>query len=88
MIRPKDYTKQGVLNWICIQDDDKDMFEIIEMCKKKMDAMEFLREQELQPLRNKFNYLSIKDQQQVLKEMNEGRKEFKEAMKILDKLKE
>lgn len=49
---PKDYTKQGVLNWICIQDDDKDISEVIKMCFKKMDAMNYLRES------NKFGSVS------------------------------
>lgn len=58
MIKPKDYTKQGILNWICIQDDDKDMVEIIQGCHKKINAMNFLREHEkrLKPsLNSSFN---------------------------------
>ena len=46
MVAPKYYTKQGILNWICIQDDDSDMAEIIKMCYKKIDAMNYLREME------------------------------------------
>jgi len=41
---PKDYTKQGILNWICIQDDDRDMTEVIRMCYRKIEAMNTLRE--------------------------------------------
>lgn len=46
MVAPKYYTKQGILNWICIQEDDSDMAEIIKMCYKKIDAMNYLREME------------------------------------------
>jgi len=46
MMRPMDYTKNGIINWICIQEDDKDMTEIIQMCLKKIDAIHFLKERE------------------------------------------
>ena len=42
-MKPEDYTKQGILNWICIQEDEKDMGEIIRMCFKKINAMRVLR---------------------------------------------
>ena len=46
LMKPIDYTKNGVLNWICIQDDDKDMIEVISMCFKKIDAMNYLKKKE------------------------------------------
>ena len=52
-MKPKDYTTQGVLNWICIQDDDKDMAKVIQMCFKKMEAMNELRKQGIMPERDK-----------------------------------
>ena len=40
----KDYTKQGILDWICFQMDDKDMNEIIVMCQSKINAMNGIKE--------------------------------------------
>lgn len=44
MIAPKDMTKEGVLNWICSQEDDSDMLEIIKMCHKKIEATQYLKQ--------------------------------------------
>ena len=38
-MKPKDYTKHGILNWICIQEDLKDVDEVLKMCVRKINAI-------------------------------------------------
>lgn len=45
-MKASDYTVQGVLNWICIQEDAKDMGKIINGCIKKIEAMNWLKRKE------------------------------------------